>query len=126
MLSPVNQAKMAKDDLDLGSAGVVLLPDQPGPYPHLAVTSAKNGHIYLLNRDDLGGYSVAGKRNPQLVQEISGVLRQQMGTPAPGMRASRCPANLGGAARIAGTHQPKWWTERQSGGGSSAYLKSEA
>ena len=36
--TPVNQAKMARDDLDLGSAGVVLLPDQPGPYPHLAVT----------------------------------------------------------------------------------------
>ncbi len=79
--TPFAQAKMARDDLDLGSAGVVLLPDQPGPYPHLAVTSGKNGHIYLLNRDALGGYRADGNRNPQVVQEISG-LRQQMGTPA--------------------------------------------
>jgi hypothetical protein len=78
--TPFNQAKMARDDLDLGSAGVVLLPDQPGVYPHLAVTSGKNGHIYLLNRDSLGGYLADGNRNPQVVQEISG-LRQQMGTP---------------------------------------------
>jgi hypothetical protein len=79
--TPFNQAKMARDDLDLGSAGVVLLPDQPGPYIHTAVTTGKNGHIYLLNRDDLGGYRADGNRNPQVVQEISG-LREQMGTPA--------------------------------------------
>lgn len=79
--TPFNQAKMARDDLDLGSAGVVLLPDQSGPYPHLAVTSGKNGHIYLLNRDALGGYRADGNRNTQVIQEISG-LRQQMGTPA--------------------------------------------
>ncbi len=79
--TPFNQAKMARDDLDLGSAGVVLLPDQPGVYPHLAVTSGKNGHVYLLNRDSLGGYGADGNRNPQVVQEISG-LREQMGTPA--------------------------------------------
>ncbi len=78
--TPFNQAKMAHDDLDLGSAGVVLLPDQSGPYPHLAVTSGKNGHIYLLNRDALGGYRADGNRNTQVIQEISG-LRQQMGTP---------------------------------------------
>jgi hypothetical protein len=80
--TPYSQAKMAEDDLDLGSAGVLLLPDQPGPYPHLAVTAGKNGHIYVLNRDNLGGYYNSARGNPQIVQEISGRLRQQMGTPA--------------------------------------------
>ncbi|MGC2112719.1 MAG: hypothetical protein WA655_24580 [Candidatus Korobacteraceae bacterium] len=79
--TPSAQAKMAQDDLDLGSAGVMLLPDQPGALPHLAITSGKNGHIYLLNRDHMGGY-LAGRGNPQIVQEVSGQLRQQMGTPA--------------------------------------------
>ncbi len=79
--TPYNQAKMAEVDLDLGSAGVVLLPDQPGLYPHLAVTTGKNGHIYLLDRNNLGGYNAGFKSNPQIVQEISG-LKQQMGTPA--------------------------------------------
>jgi hypothetical protein len=80
--TPFSQAKMAKDDLDLGSAGVVVLPDQLGPYPHLALTSGKNGHIYLLDRDNFGGYSAGLKSNPQVVQEIAGQLKQQMGTPA--------------------------------------------
>ena len=79
--TPFSQAKMAQDDLDLGSSGVVLLPDQPGFYPHLALTSGKNGHIYLLNRDNFGGYNAGAKGNPQIVQELSGQLRQQMGTP---------------------------------------------
>ena len=80
--TPFSQAKMAQDDLDLGSAGVLLLPDQPGSYPHLAITSGKNGHIYVLDRDNFGGYNTAVKGNPQIVQELAGQLRQQMGTPA--------------------------------------------
>ena len=79
--TPSTQAKMARGDLDLGSAGVLLLPEQSGPYPHLAVTSGKDGHIYVLNRDSLGRYSER-KADPQLVQGIAGQLRQQMGTPA--------------------------------------------
>jgi hypothetical protein len=80
--TPFSQAKMAKDDLDLGSTGVMLLPDQSGLYPHVAVASGKNGHIYVLNRDSLGGYYAGARSNPQLVQEISGQLKQQMGTAA--------------------------------------------
>ena len=34
------------------------------------------------NRDNFGGYNTAVKGNPQIVQELSGQLRQQMGTPA--------------------------------------------
>jgi hypothetical protein len=80
--TPYNQAKLQEGDVDLGSSGVVLLPDQPGPYRRLAITSAKNGHIYLLNRDNLGGYNTVTRGDPQIVQEIAGQLKQQMGTPA--------------------------------------------
>ena len=80
--TPRNQAAMAKDDLDLGSAGITLLPEQPGIYPRLAITSGKNGHIYVLNRDNLGRYNAGGRGNPQIIQEISGQLKQQMGTAA--------------------------------------------
>jgi len=80
--TPSSQAKMARDDLDLGSAGVMVLPDQPGAAPHIAITSGKNGHIYVLNRDALGGYGAGLNGNPQVIQEISGQLKQQMGTPA--------------------------------------------
>ncbi len=80
--TPYDQAKLQEGDVDLGSSGVLLLPDQPGPYRRLAITSAKNGHIYLLNRDNLGGYNAATRGDPQIVQEIAGQLKQQMGTPA--------------------------------------------
>jgi hypothetical protein len=43
------------EDADFGAAGVLLLPDQAGAYPHLAVAAGKAGPMYLLNRDSLGG-----------------------------------------------------------------------
>jgi hypothetical protein len=66
--TPFDQDNMAKKDLDLGSGGVALLPDQPGLNPHLAVTSGKTGTIYLLNRDAMGGYNP--NNNDQIVQAI--------------------------------------------------------
>ncbi len=46
----------SRNDADLGSGGVMLLPDQTtGTFPHLAITGGKTGVKYLLNRDNLGG-----------------------------------------------------------------------
>ena len=39
--TPFNQAMLSDEDLDLGSGALMLLPDQPGPNPHLAVTPAR-------------------------------------------------------------------------------------
>jgi len=50
-----------KSDADFGSAGVLLLPDQGGSYPHLAVAAGKAGPMYLLNRDNLGGLGKGSK-----------------------------------------------------------------
>jgi hypothetical protein len=33
---------------------VLVLPDQPGPVPHLAVAAGKDGGLFILNRDDRG------------------------------------------------------------------------
>ncbi len=42
-------------DTDLGSGGVMLIPDQPGTtYPHLLVQAGKEGTIDLVNRDNMG------------------------------------------------------------------------
>jgi hypothetical protein len=49
--TPFDQQFLADNDLDLGSGGVMLLPDQPGPYPHLLVGCGKEGTIYVVNRD---------------------------------------------------------------------------
>ncbi len=34
----------------------MVLPDQPGPHPHLAVVAGKGGTIYLVDRDHMGHY----------------------------------------------------------------------
>jgi len=52
--------EMDKTDNDLGSGGVMLLPDQPGSLPHLAVAQGKIGPLYLLDRDKTGNYGTSG------------------------------------------------------------------
>ena len=54
--SPSDQATLNSTDQELGSGGAAILIDQPsGPVPHLVVGGGKEGKLYLLNRDNLGG-----------------------------------------------------------------------
>ena len=57
LFTPSNWASLDESDNDFGSGGVMVLPNQPGTYPHLAVAAGKNGSMYLMNEDHLGGYS---------------------------------------------------------------------
>ena len=55
-------------DVDLGSGGVLVLPVQPlgtSKHPSLLVTCGKDGQIFLLDRQNLGGYN--GPNGPDLV-----------------------------------------------------------
>jgi len=57
LFTPKDQASLDQSDADFGSGGVMVLPDQPGLKPHLAVAAGKVGTMFLLNVDHLGGYS---------------------------------------------------------------------
>jgi hypothetical protein len=71
--TPFNQASESADDLDLGSGGAMLLPYQSGTAnPHLAVGAGKDGNLYVVNRDEMGGYH--SKNNSQIVEEIPGAF----------------------------------------------------
>jgi len=52
--------RLDREDSDVGSGGLLLLPDQPGSIPHLALAGGKGGQSYLMNRDNLGGYTAGG------------------------------------------------------------------
>jgi hypothetical protein len=52
--APYDAAYLNANDSDLGSGGPVLLPDQSGVNPHLAVVEGKGGILYLVNRDHMG------------------------------------------------------------------------
>lgn len=78
--TPYDQSALDSGDLDLGSASPLLLPDQPGSYPHLLIGGGKPGEIYLCNRDSLGGYQSGS--NSQIVQSIPNATGMVMTSPA--------------------------------------------
>jgi hypothetical protein len=55
--TPSNVNALDSVDEDLGSGGVMILPDQPGNVRQMAVVAGKEGQMYLLNRNNLGGVS---------------------------------------------------------------------
>jgi len=68
--APFNIDELDAGDSDLGSGGPMLLPDQPGPHPHLAVIAGKAGTIYLVDRDHMGHYHAAD--DSHAVQTVPG------------------------------------------------------
>jgi hypothetical protein len=63
-------------DLDLGSGGVLLLPDvkdSDGATRHLLVGGGKDQNLYIADRDNLGKFNAGGSDNSNLYQELSGV-----------------------------------------------------
>ena len=75
--APYNQANLDTQDGDLGSGGPVLLPTQTlasGSTVSPLVEIGKSGAIYLLNRNNLGGFNATGDQVYQEVQtpEITG------------------------------------------------------
>jgi hypothetical protein len=57
LFTPDNVAYLDENDMDFGAGGVMVLPDQPGSIPHLAVAAGKVGSMFFMNEDDLGGFS---------------------------------------------------------------------
>lgn len=49
--TPWNQTNLQSQDSDLGSGGLMLLPDQTGTYPHEMLGAGKQGQIFVINRD---------------------------------------------------------------------------
>lgn len=54
--TPSDQAQDEAGDLDFGAGGAAILVDEPSsPIPHLMIGGGKDGTLYLLNRDSMGG-----------------------------------------------------------------------
>jgi hypothetical protein len=81
--TPSNELTLDEKDQDLGSGGNLMLPDQTDApnNPHLMVSAGKQGTLYLVNRDDMGGF-IAPPAADQIVQELPGEVGGMYGTPA--------------------------------------------
>lgn len=77
--TPFNQLALNRDDIDLGSSGALLLPDDVGSaaHPHLLAGAGKEGRLYLLDRDQMGHFNAAD--DSQIVQSIAGALGPMYG-----------------------------------------------
>ena len=66
--TPFDQSEMDVENADLGSSGPMILPDQATQRPHLVFGAAKNGSMYLVDRDDMGHFQ--STNNNQIVQYL--------------------------------------------------------
>jgi hypothetical protein len=66
--SPSNESQLSDDDQDMGSNGVMIIPNIPNSSAHLAISGEKTGTMYLLNRDNMGRFNSSSDR---ALQEIA-------------------------------------------------------
>jgi hypothetical protein len=80
--TPYNQLDLSNEDADVGSGGVLLLPDQGKGAPHryLLVEVGKEGSIYLIDRDKMGHFNP--NDNSQIVQDMENAIGGLWATPA--------------------------------------------
>ena len=79
--TPFNQAALSVIDLDVGSGGVLLVPDQSGAFPHEAIGCGKSLAIYVVDRDNMG--KIQTDSNSQIIQQVDnqfggGAARNQL------------------------------------------------
>lgn len=81
---PFNTVAESNADQDLGSGGLVLLPDvadAQGATRHLLVGGGKDANLYIADRDSLGKFNAGGTGNSNVRQELIDV-GQMFSTPA--------------------------------------------
>ncbi len=81
--TPNNWQTLDSQDADLGSGGVMLLPDSVGSaaHPHLMIETGKQGDIYLIDRDNMGKNVPAGQTD-NVVQIVTAGQTGVWGNPA--------------------------------------------
>jgi len=85
--TPFNQSLLATNDIDLGSAGPMLLPDSVASpaHPHLLVATGKPGLLYLLDQSNLGKYNSVLSQDLQEVDvlpDTTSIIGGVFGPPA--------------------------------------------
>jgi len=86
--TPYNQGSLDGGDVDLGSGGTLVLPDQSGSIPHELVQVGKAGTIYVINRDQFTAGNLhycatnCNNTDAQIAQELQGAVGGMFSIPA--------------------------------------------
>jgi hypothetical protein len=93
------------DDQDLGASTGIIIPAISGPFPHELIGGAKNGTLYVVNRDNMGKFN----STDQIVQEIPNAVGVHLSTSLTcGNGSNDCdystPAYWNGHLYVAGTN----------------------
>jgi hypothetical protein len=138
--APTNWKNLDNADLDLGGANDFLV-DMPGaPKPHLVVAPGKDGNVYLIDRDNLGGIGAELSKTHVANNEMNAAgaaYTTAMGTyvalrVANGGSGIGCPAGGGGnlvVAKISVANPPVAtvvWCSAEAGLGSPMVTTTDA
>ena len=69
-----NELIESQNDQDLGSGGILLLPDltdATNTTRHLAVGAGKDGNLYVVDRDNMGKFNATANNNWQVLAEVT-------------------------------------------------------
>jgi Legume lectin domain/Chitobiase/beta-hexosaminidase C-terminal domain/Bacterial Ig-like domain (group 2) len=71
--TPHDQANLNNGDTDQASGGALLLPDAVGGGKRLLTQVGKTGRVYLLDRENLGGYNPSNSKDPGEAASVAGM-----------------------------------------------------
>ena len=74
LFTPFDEAKLNASDADQTSGGAVVLPDQASGIKRPLVQVGKSGRIYILDRDNMGGFNPSRTSDPQQQGALGGQL----------------------------------------------------
>jgi hypothetical protein len=113
--TPSDQPKLLAEDIDLGSGGVLILPDPPptAALPATLVAAGKDGNILLINRNNMGKYTPGG---PDKLVQFPPVQMK------PGAAISDQSGIWGGPAYYRSSQQQQFVYYCGNGGHLKAYL----
>ncbi len=63
---PSNEVYLRDNDADFGSGSPIIMPNNPSQYPHELIGGGKDGRIFVIDRDNMGGY----QQTDHVIQEV--------------------------------------------------------
>ncbi len=68
--TPDDNFTLAANDVDLGSGSNILVPNNTSSTPHETIGGGKDGNIFVVNRDNMGGYNPPPVDTNKVIQTV--------------------------------------------------------